>query len=117
MFEDKGSGCVDVTFDADFALPGASTKIMAEERPVGIMTVGAGHQAFVHPMVFWFGKIRLNIAMAPVTEHWLSRGKQTLPLWRRMRRMNGMAARASDAIPEMGRSHEILMAFALFVAA
>jgi hypothetical protein len=78
-----------------------------------IVAIRTRHKTFVYPVMLRFGEIRRDVSMAAVTQRRLSRHQQTMPDFRRV---NGVTGRASYAIGQMWRSHEVLMTFVLLVA-
>jgi hypothetical protein len=62
--------------------------------------------------MFGFREIRLDIPMTAVAQSRLSRHKQGVPDFRCV---NGVTGRASNAIGQVRRAHEVLVTLALLV--
>src|ERR1700733_3105786 len=68
-------GFIGVAVQTDGLLRGGSAQLVSLESAVRIVAITTLDQAFVHPMMSGLGKIRFDLAVAPVTKQGL-RGRQ-----------------------------------------
>jgi len=95
VFKDERSGFVGVAAKTDLVLGGGRAKLARQESAMWIVTIAARHQAFVHAMVDWFGKLRLDFKMAAVAQHRLGHRQKSAFYFGMMSRV---AVNASNVI-------------------
>src|SRR5947209_3764247 len=78
-----------------------------------IVTIHALDQAFIYPMMEWFGEIRLGFKVTPEAELRLGHLQQGLPYFGRV---SGMAVHASDVVLHVGGTEKVTVLFTKFMA-
>ena len=95
VFPGKGTGLVRVAVEADLVLCGGGTQLVPHKTAMLVVAVAATDQAFIHAMVKWLGKIRLNFQMAAVTKVRRRRFQElAIDFWR----VHGVAIHAANII-------------------
>ena len=100
VFEYEGAVLVDVALEADGVLRGRHADLLGQLRAVGIVAIGALHQAFVHAMAERHRELRLLLEVAGVAKLRLSLDQQELL---RLCVVRGMAGNAAHFILMMKR--------------
>ena len=113
MFPGKGTSFVRMAVEADLVLRGGGTQLVLHKAAVLVVAVAATDQAFIHAMVKWLGKIRLDFKMAAVTQGRLGRFQKLAVYFGRMHRV---AVHAANVILEVLLTQEVGMFFTKLMA-
>ena len=114
VLEDKWSGFVGVTTEANLILGRSRAQLASQETAVRIMAVAASEQTLVHAMMDRFGELRSDFPVAPVTQHRLRRCQQSSFYFGMMRRV---AIYTSDIVLQVLGTQKVGMLFTKFMAA
>ena len=95
VLEDEGTALIDVAGEADGVLGGGGAKLRLAESAMGIVAIGALHEAFVDAVMHGHIELSLVFEMAAIAELGLFFGEKE---FRVLGVMNGMAVEAVHII-------------------
>lgn len=113
VLEDKGALLVHMALETHRVLRGRRAQLFRPEGPVGIMTIAAADQPFIHSMVERHIELRLRLQVAVVAEPGLPAQQQGAFCLRVMRRV---AIETPDVVLRVNRMLEIHLLLARLMA-
>ena len=104
---------VRVTVEADHVLRGGGAQLPGHESAVRVVAIAASHQALIHAVMEWFGKIGFDFQVAAIAELRLRcLQKRMLNLWE----MRRMAINAAHIVLQVLGARVVAVLFSVLVA-